>query len=110
VEQQTNPTAEPTRQMFRAAAKAVTEDEDAELDAEKRRRRGEAEGAFQQFTMKFSRHLGGNRASRTYQQPVDYLAETLDSLNLYYWEDSGPDGAEIDATNNAPQDYYPLQL
>jgi hypothetical protein len=37
-----------------------------------------------------------------------FLAETLDDMNLYYWEDTAP--AEIDDAYTPPQDYYPLQI
>jgi hypothetical protein len=122
VGRQTNQESGDLKSLFRTAAKAATRDEDADLEAEKRRRRGEAEGEFQKLTRKFSRQLESKRetpaddtttAGRTwevdaYEQAADCLSDTLDSLNLYYWEDSDP--AEIDDNYSPPQDYCQLQL
>ena len=104
----------------------MTRDEEADLEAEKRRRRGEAEGEFQKLTRKFSRQLERKRETPAadtttageaaeipadaYEHAISYLSHAIDSMNPY----CEPDACviELDYVDDAympPQDYPSLQ-
>jgi hypothetical protein len=112
--------ADRIKQHFRGARKILEpEDEDAE-QAAKRRRREETEGAFEWFARIFSR-LSTVRQSfkeeqaitrpddrSAYADAIDYLSNTLDSMNPYCEPDAFL--AEIDDECGPPQNYGSPQL